>query len=152
MSKPNPAASTPEPQPTVEPTPVEPTEPTEPTTEPTDTDIEARIQAALAAERQRVAAIQARCTEVGKPELAAPLIAAGASLAACNAAIVDAWMQQGGPEIINALPVSVGGEFETLVAAEVAAGKTRAQAIRTVARSHPDQHQAYIARLNGRAA
>lgn len=98
-----PAANAQKPQPTdnpaAEPTPAEPN-PEPSTPEPTDAAaIEARIQAALDAERQRVAAIQARCTEVGKPELAAALIDSGADMAACNAAIIDAWVAQGGPEI-----------------------------------------------------
>lgn len=61
--------------------------------------IEARVQAAIAAERRRAAAIQARCAEVGRPELAAALIESGATMADCNAAIIDAWVAQGGPEI-----------------------------------------------------
>lgn len=163
MPKPNPAASTTEPQPTdnpaAEPTPAEPTAPIEPTPaeptpepsapESTDADIEARIQAAIATERKRVSSIQARCTEVGKPELAAALIESGASLAACNAAIVDAWVAQGGPEIRQHTTQTAGPDpLETAVDAHMAAnpGTSRPQAYAAVLAKNPSLYDAHRAR------
>lgn len=61
--------------------------------------VAAHVQEALATERQRITAIQARCAQVGRPELAVPLIANGATLEQTNAAIIEAWIAQGGPEI-----------------------------------------------------
>ena len=54
---------------------------------------------AIQAERARASAILARCQQARMPHLAASLIDQGASLAACNAAIVDVWVAQGSPEI-----------------------------------------------------
>ena len=62
-------------------------------------DPQAAIQAAIATERQRVAGITARCTQVGMSALAQALIDSGADMAACNAAIVDAYVAKGGAEI-----------------------------------------------------
>lgn len=62
-------------------------------------NVEEAIQAALASERQRVSTITARCAQVGMSDLAAALIASGASLAQANAAIVDSWVAKGGAEI-----------------------------------------------------
>lgn len=59
---------------------------------------------ALEAERARIAAITARCKEVGRPEIALSMIESGADLDTTNKAIVEAWVAQGGPEIINAIP------------------------------------------------
>jgi ATP-dependent protease ClpP protease subunit len=69
-------------------------------TAPADTPNQAAaIQAAITAERQRVAEITARCNQVGMPQLAQALIDSGADMAACNAAIVDAYVAKGGAEI-----------------------------------------------------
>lgn len=111
-------------------------------------DTEARIQAAIAAERKRVSAIQARCAQVRMPELSAGLIESGASIAQANAAIVDAWVAQGGPEIRHAPDALAPTDFEAKVAEAVAAGSTRGQAIRTVAAAHPELHRQYLARVN----
>lgn len=74
---------------------------TEPETipEPTAADVQATVQAALAGERQRISAIAARCTQVGMAHLAQALIDSGADMAECNAAIIDAWVAKGWPEI-----------------------------------------------------
>lgn len=164
MSNQKPAANAPEPQPTdnnpaADPTPVEPTAPAEPTSaepiqepsapESTDADIEARIQAAIATERKRVSSIQARCTEVGKPELAKALIDSGASLAACNAAIVDAWVAQGGPEIRQHTTQAAGpDQLTAAVDAHMAQhpGTSRPQAYAAVLAKNPSLYDAHRAR------
>lgn len=79
------------------PDPVEtPEEPIAPEPDPTPDPV--------TAERARVAQIMARCAEVHMPELAAALIERGATLEQANAAIVDAYVRAGGPEIRAATP------------------------------------------------
>lgn len=121
-----------------------------PAQDPTDEPVkpEALIQAVIAAERARVSAIQARCAQVGMSDLSSSLIASGATLAQANAAIVDAWVAQGGPEIRHAPDVLAPTDFEAKVAEAVAAGKSRGQAIRAVAAEHPELHRQYLARIN----
>ena len=62
-------------------------------------DPEQIAQAAIARERERIAAITARCAQVKMDHMTADLIASGATLEQANAAIVDAWAESGGPEI-----------------------------------------------------
>lgn len=133
--------------PAVEDLPQDPTEeqPTEPTP---DDAIAAHVQAALAAERRRVSEIQALCAKTNLPDLAAELIANGSSLAQANARVIDAWVAKGGPEIRQDPAASAPTDFETKVSAMVAAGQSRAQAIRAIAAAHPELHRAYLARVN----
>ena len=110
--------------------------------------VEARIQAAIAAERRRVSAIQARCAEVRKPELAAALIDSGADMAACNAAIVDAWVAQGGPEIRQHTTPSSADPLESAISAHMAAhpGTSRPAAYAAVLAQNPSLYDAHLAR------
>ncbi|AHF03434.1 peptidase [Marichromatium purpuratum 984] len=127
MSKPSPSAA--------EPAAHDPAATSDPASAPTATgeappaplapDVEARIQAALAAERERVGAIQARCAQVGMPDLAADLIAEGVTLAECNARIVNAWVEAGGPEMRQATSATAPSAQH---AAEVDAARQRLRA------------------------
>ena len=65
----------------------------------TSDPVQAAANAARIAERQLAAAIIARCNQVGMHHLAQDLINDGADMAACNAAIVDAYVAKGGAEI-----------------------------------------------------
>lgn len=88
-------AATPEQEPLTDNDKTPPTDPAPP--EPVD--MQAHVQAALKAERERISAINKRCAQVGMPAIAQALIDAGADMAACNAAIVEAWIAKGGQEI-----------------------------------------------------
>lgn len=147
MSKTPTAAGPAQPQPD----PTEPTE-TQETGDPETPDLETAIQAALKDERERVSAIQARCAQVGMPELSAALIQSGAKPKDADAAIVDAWVSKGGPEIRHAQNDAPQGGFEERVAALVVSGKSRSEAIRATAAAHPELHHAYLVRVNARDA
>ncbi len=125
-------AATPEQEPLTEPK----TTPTEPVTEPQDP--QALVQAAIAAERQRVAAITARCNQVGMAHLTQALIDSGAGMAACNAAIVDAYVAKGGAEIRQTTDALPHGKDESQAAAKIRDAYAKINAQITTATKRPE--------------
>lgn len=154
MSDPTPAAVPDEPQ-----TPDTPTEPTAPAVAPdpapvapepapaAPADLQAAIHSALAQERARAKAIRARCEGVRMAHLADALIESGADLAAANAAIVDAWTAQGGPEIRQTTAAAAVDPLDAAVAAYQAAhpGTKRPHAVAAVIQAHPSLYDAHRA-------
>ena len=70
----------------------------------TSQDVASQVQAAVRAERDRVAYITERTSAAGFGHLAQALINAGASSAECDKRIVDEYVKAGGPEMRRAQP------------------------------------------------
>jgi hypothetical protein len=115
-------------------------------------DLEAQmaeaIQAALVAERQRVAAITHACAAARQPDKAAAWIAEGVSIDEARARLINALAEQAGPELRNATAPAQPDDFPALVASKQAAGATRAQALRQAIADQPALHQAWLAQIN----
>jgi ATP-dependent protease ClpP protease subunit len=106
------------------------------------------VQAAVAAERQRIADITRVCASVRLPDRAQAWIEEGISIDQARARLIDLIAAQGGPEMRNAPAPVASDDFDALVQAAMASGKSRAQAMRAVITAHPEQHRAWLARVN----
>jgi ATP-dependent protease ClpP protease subunit len=125
-----------------------PNEPAEDPTPNLDAAIAAAREAAVAAERQRIAAILQACQAVHQPQQAQAWIDEGISADQARERLINAMAANAGPELRHAPAPAEAPDFETLVQSAQAAGQTRAQALRAVIAAHPDLHRAWLARVN----
>jgi hypothetical protein len=110
--------------------------------------VTAAVQAAIAAERQRIAAITQACQAVRQPQQAQAWIEEGISADQARERLINALASQAGPELRHAPAPTDAPDFEAMVKSAQAEGKTRAQAMRAVITSYPDLHREWLARVN----
>lgn len=106
------------------------------------------VQAALVAERQRIAAITRACAAARLPDKAKAWIEEGISIDQARERLINALAEQGGPELRNAAAPAQPDDFQALVATKQAAGASRAQALRQAIAEQPALHRAWLAQIN----
>lgn len=107
------------------------------------------VQAAIAAERKRIADISRACAAARKPEQAAAWIEEGISADQARERLINAMADQAGPEMRNAAAPAQQDDFASLVNAKVASGLSRATAMRLAIAEQPALHRAWLAQING---
>ncbi|MBB1074458.1 Clp protease ClpP [Rhodoferax sp. 4810] len=105
--------------------------------------VKSAVAVALAAERQRVSAIQQRCAQVNMPHLIDSLIASAATPEQTDKAIIDAWLAKGGVEIKqNTSQTDAVSQLQSAITAYQAQhGVSIAQATAAVLKANPELYE-----------
>lgn len=119
----------------------------ETTAEQTTIDTAAIAAAAAADERKRVAGILRACAAARMPERAQAMIEDGTSVDRAREVLIDALAERSGPEMRHTPDTAPPDDFQAMVAARVAGGMSRGQALRATILEHPELHRAWLASI-----